>query len=96
MLRFGQDELRSLRTRRWKYIRYLDAQGDPTQEELFDLQEDPGELRNLSEERPELLARMSERLDETMAQYGAKAGTEERIELDEDSIERLRSLGYLE
>lgn len=39
---------------------------------------------------------MSERLDETMAQYGAKAGTEERIELDEDSIERLRSLGYLE
>ncbi len=36
----------SLRTQRWKYNRYLDS--DPLHEELYDLKNDPHELKNLA------------------------------------------------
>ncbi len=34
-----------VRTERWSYVRYLDS--DPLYEELYDIQADPGQLRNL-------------------------------------------------
>lgn len=41
--------VRGVRTRRWKYIRYPQGDGSPDQHlaELYDLENDPGELRNL-------------------------------------------------
>jgi len=50
-----------VRTERWKYIRYLES--DPLYEELFDLQDDPLEERNLvfSPKHTSVLNRMRER-----------------------------------
>ena len=54
-----------LRTERWKYVAYP---GYPSQ--LFDLEKDPGELRNRVEAEPEVAARLRARL-ETYADTGA-------------------------
>jgi arylsulfatase A-like enzyme len=53
-----------VRTERWKYIRYKDTQ--PVQDELFDLQSDPFEERNLAKDaaHARTLAQMSARCDE--------------------------------
>ncbi len=62
--------------------------------ELYDLAQDPGELHDLAEAKPDvaqsLLARL-ERLHAT-AKEGATAGT--KLELSEDELEELRALGY--
>jgi arylsulfatase A-like enzyme len=50
--------LHSLRSGRWKYIRAIN--GD---DELYDLQEDPGESRNLHATRPELAGELADQLD---------------------------------
>jgi arylsulfatase A-like enzyme len=51
-----------VRTRRWKYIRYLDS--EPMYEELYDLQDDPDEEHNLARDdaRQEELDNMRSRL----------------------------------
>jgi arylsulfatase A-like enzyme len=38
---------KAVRTRRWKYIRYVDLQG---MDELYDLENDPYEMHNLIDE----------------------------------------------
>jgi arylsulfatase A-like enzyme len=42
-----------IRTARWKYIRWIEQ--TPVQEELYDLERDPLELRNLAPEKPAVL-----------------------------------------
>lgn len=54
-----------LRTERWKFVAYP---GYPAQ--LFDLEKDPGELRNRASTEPEIAARLQARL-ETYADTGA-------------------------
>jgi choline-sulfatase len=71
---YGPDGLAMLRTRRWKYVRYL---GAPDQ--LFDMQADPEELHDLGEDpahaavRAELRARLAARVDLEAADRQAKA-----------------------
>lgn len=59
---------RAVRTKRWKYIHYLDT---PNADELYDLQKDPYELDNLISRPgtplPELKARLNKLLAETNA-----------------------------
>jgi arylsulfatase A-like enzyme len=66
--------------------------------ELYDLHEDPGELRDLSSERPELRRRLGSALSE-------RFGPERRIfdgastsgeDLPPEVEERLRALGYID
>lgn len=59
-----------VRGNRWKYTRYLDF--DPPHEELFDLESDPGETRNLAGEGPfaEPLARMRARWEALRGESG--------------------------
>ena len=59
---------RGVRDARWKYIRWNLA---PSEEELYDLQDDPGETRNLaaSAEHAGELARLRTRLRELRTQY---------------------------
>jgi arylsulfatase A-like enzyme len=62
--------------------------------ELYDLEDDPEELRNLIDQHPER-AELVGALDVWEADHlGAATNDSDRI--DEDSIEKLRSLGYLE
>ncbi|MBW2698625.1 MAG: sulfatase [Deltaproteobacteria bacterium] len=83
--------VRTLRTERYKLIWYSDGEVV-----LFDLENDPGEERNLASERPalreELLAELSTWMD-------AHPSDEESVPLkgrDPESTEQLRALGYIE
>ena len=51
---------RAIRTERWKYIRYLDLEG---MDELYDLREDPYEMRNVVGENAELVEKLGRKLD---------------------------------
>lgn len=60
----------AVRTRRWKYIRYAELSG---MDEIYDLQADPWELRNLCGDSgtAEIQARLAAELDRLVAQAGA-------------------------
>jgi len=77
--------LRGVRTEEWKYVRAPIP-------ELYDLANDPKELRNLAAARPTEVERLSAELDRFLAIDGSAeaARTPSREEL-----EQLRSLGYL-
>jgi len=81
---YGWAGLRALRDRRYKYV----ASPRP---ELYDLQEDPGETRNLAVERQPLADAMAARLAQLSA--GSAAGAREAVA--SEAVERLRSLGYV-
>jgi arylsulfatase A-like enzyme/Tfp pilus assembly protein PilF len=84
-LHFGYAPLRALRAEGWKYI-------DAPRAELYDLREDPGERRNLLEQRPDRAERMRQRL----ARYDTgEASPAEAVDMDASELERLIALGYV-
>jgi hypothetical protein len=69
----------------------------PAEEELYHLEDDPAERHNLAAERPEVVRRLREELSrrfggEAMIAAGDDAGEE----IDEETEERLRALGYIQ
>ena len=79
----------SVRTDDWKYI------ARPRHpEELYDLKADPGERVNVIEEYPEVAARLSLAAKAAAAKRDARERNE-KVELDEETIQALRELGYL-
>jgi arylsulfatase A-like enzyme len=76
--------VRALRTDRWKYIHYPHGDGGPDRHmaELYDLEQDPGELRNLIGEpvSAEVVPGLKARLKELMAATG---GERDAMPLDE-------------
>ncbi|NNL65048.1 MAG: sulfatase [Myxococcales bacterium] len=62
-------------------------------EALYDLEADPGESADRAAQHPEVRRRLAEALDALSAQTG---GEGRPVELDPDTRERLRGLGYLE
>ena len=61
--------------------------------ELYDLEADPAELRDLAATEPERVAELRSRLD--LWERAVRPGASAERELDEDELERLRELGYL-
>jgi tetratricopeptide (TPR) repeat protein len=87
---FGWSDLRALREGRYKVI----AAPRP---ELYDLEADPRETKNLFAERRALGDRMLQRLKEMEGEW-SKAGkgrTQEPVEVDPDAKARLAALGYV-
>ena len=83
---FGWSDLKALRTGRFKYIA-------TTRPELYDLQEDPGELKNLFEARRPIADRMAAELARVAAEdAGASSGPSA---VDPETRERLAALGYI-
>jgi arylsulfatase A-like enzyme len=70
-------------------------------EELYDLKEDPAEMRNIAADRPDLLDRFRKErmhfveISRTFRQNAEKAKEDERPVLDRATKERLRALGYI-
>jgi arylsulfatase A-like enzyme len=62
---------------------------------LYDLLSDPLETEDLSTSEPEILRDLLDRLDAWEERYAQQVGEEERVILDEATLERLRSLGYI-
>jgi arylsulfatase A-like enzyme len=68
---------------------------DRGETELFDLDADPGEARNLAALQPELVERLRTRLV-AWSEAGGPVRTGEAPELDPETREALRALGYAE
>lgn len=83
-LHYGFAELRSLRRGTMKYI-------DAPRPELYDLNADPGESRNLVEEEPELARSMREELLERIDRNPTSVTPSP---VDAEARRRLESLGY--
>jgi len=81
---FGWSPLRAIRERDWKLI-------EAPRPELYDLASDPGEQRNLIEQRPEQARRLRALLGglELRAPVGSSGLA------DEEVLDRLRVLGYV-
>jgi arylsulfatase A-like enzyme/tetratricopeptide (TPR) repeat protein len=74
-----------VRTDRHKYVR-------APRPELYDLAEDPGELRNLAAQEPSLVAELDRALD---ARVSARGPAVPNLELGLDERARLEALGYV-
>lgn len=85
-LDFGWSELRAWRSGRHKYVRAPRA-------ELYDLEDDPEESRNLAAAHPELAASLEGELRAALAKMG---DVEAHRAAGSDTSERLRSLGYVQ
>lgn len=82
--------------RRYKYLRQETRAG--VREWLYDLDVDPGETRDRAAGHPELLARLRAevvRREQAAAVVREALGVTEEAELDEETREALRGLGYL-
>jgi choline-sulfatase len=63
--------------------------------ELFDLENDPGELHNLAEAQPERVEALKRQLAEIRRQHPPRFDSAARAKLSDDTEEALRALGYL-
>lgn len=87
MLAFGSSVLRFVRVGRWKYIHKL-------RPELYDLDSDPREVRNLASQQPERLEELRGRLF-ALIDAAPQAAGGAQVELDAESIAELQALGYV-
>ena len=83
---FGSSVLRFVRVGPWKYIHKPEP-------ELYRVDEDPGEVRNVVAERWRVARRLKKRLHELVE--GAGPVGEAEVALDARQQEQLRALGYL-
>ena len=86
----GQARERTLRTARYKLVERPRPQGG-WRAELYDLEGDPGETRDLAVEQPELTERLRGELDAAFASVAPPPA----IELGARELEALRALGYV-
>lgn len=88
-LNLGWSELRSLREGKWKLI-------EAPELELYDLDEDPGETRNVASTHSGEVHRLSSELSQLEASTsGPEASGSSAEVLDPRTLSMLRSLGYL-
>jgi arylsulfatase A-like enzyme len=82
--------LRAIRSAEYKLIR-----GSDGAHELYHVASDPGERKEVSEERPEEVAELETRLDEWLASFdhAEAAGS---VEMTQSTQDRLEDLGYLQ
>ena len=85
---FGSSVLRSLRVGPWKYIHKKVP-------ELYDLSDDPSELRNLASDSPEQIASFQERLGALVDGAASALAPAARGEIDAEMRAQLAGLGYV-
>ena len=90
LIHYGWSDLQALRDGRWKYIM-------APRPELYDLDEDPGELRNLVDQEPKRARAYRSGIEQQLrreqaARRGAESGT---AALPPDMLEKLGALGYV-
>ncbi|HVG08234.1 MAG TPA: sulfatase-like hydrolase/transferase [Thermoanaerobaculia bacterium] len=96
---YAENYQRSITTERYKLIWVPDLDDRRIMRgreiELYDLETDPGETRNLVDERPKVAALLENRLRLWIKAGGAAAGAPPAVSLDSTTEEHLRSLGYI-
>ena len=86
---YGPDS-RAITFGRFKLIRRYDGFV-----QLFDLHADPDEMVDLSAERPELVAELTVLMERELSGIDTSV-SDETMEFDDDTLEQLRSLGYID
>jgi arylsulfatase A-like enzyme len=86
--KFDLSPLFSLVSDRWKYIHSLKS-------ELYDLQKDPYETKNLFDDETRQASIMRERLRLIFEDYSVSDIVDNKIVMDEEARRRLESLGYV-
>jgi arylsulfatase len=85
------DKVFGIRNGRWKYLRRASG----VAEELYDLDDDSAEMRNLAQARPEVVAGMRQRLREDVSRLQPHSRSQAPADgLDPALRERLEALGY--
>ncbi len=87
-LHYNWSELRSFRTREWKYIQSPDP-------ELYNIRDDPQELVNLARSNIDVVRELDQRLDAFLAATSAPAVKGTSMAMDEETARKLESLGYI-
>ncbi len=88
--------LHSIRNERWKLI--LANAGNPrglAPTELYDMQADPKETKNVAESNPAIVQKLSSDLEALKLHAGSQAVSGSSGAIDAATSEKLRSLGYL-
>jgi arylsulfatase A-like enzyme len=82
---------RSVRQGRYKLV-YESKGGTHA---LFDLEEDPREENDISTREPDLTAHLSAALRDRYRDFTPEPSPEDRVELEDKDLEKLRALGYV-
>jgi arylsulfatase A-like enzyme/Tfp pilus assembly protein PilF len=85
-LAYKWSPLTGVRFSEWKYILAPEA-------ELYDLEDDPGELQNLHESDPERAAQLKENL--LVFAHAGVGAPAEKVKLHGEDAEKLKALGYV-
>jgi arylsulfatase A-like enzyme/Flp pilus assembly protein TadD len=88
LLNYGWSDTSSLRTLTHKYI-------SAPLPELYDLSSDPGERTNIAEEEPQRISEMAHIRGQLVKQQVGAASAEAYRTPDDETVRRLRSLGYI-
>jgi arylsulfatase A-like enzyme len=91
-LMMDQDRIHILTASDGRYKLIRDRQG---RVELFDLERDPGEQVDVSEQLPEVRNRLAASLDTYLAQEGDAASDDSKPGLDDRLRQQLRALGHV-
>ncbi len=84
--------IKSVRTDRWKLIRYPGKDFEDYLE-LYDLHQDPLEKTNVVDAFPDVTDKLLDRLKSW--EHGWESGVAPAAELDPDAVRRMQALGYL-
>jgi arylsulfatase A-like enzyme len=89
-----------IKDNRWKYIYTIKSDKRDIKklgfEELYNLKEDPKELNNLVNKRPNILNYLRNKLAYYQKYCTSKAFTAPKAKLDKQTIKQLKALGYLQ
>jgi tetratricopeptide (TPR) repeat protein len=86
--KYGTNPLLGLVSKRWKYIQ-------TTRPELYDLQKDPGEQKNLVEAEPQRTRILKDRLAQMLEKSERLEKPLEETPLDARTLRHLQTLGYV-
>jgi arylsulfatase A-like enzyme/Flp pilus assembly protein TadD len=87
LMHFGWSDLRSIRRGKWKYIQ-------APKPELYDLDADPMEIRNLADSQPDLVRGMRGALGEELDRE-RDVGRAEPSSVPQELLDKLGALGYV-
>ena len=88
-LRYNWSPLQSYRTGEWKYIKSPEP-------ELYNIQEDPGELVNLAGQQPGVLGDLDKALGKFLKKTSARESKQTKVAMDDETRDKLMSLGYIQ